>query len=59
MNKGQKLHRFAIMMDKWASPVFIEAYSALNAVKKAEQLFPVCDCSCGEKANVTDVKYLR
>lgn len=55
----KKLHRFAVTLDKWASPVFIDAYTIENATKRAIQLFPVCDCGCKEPTEITKVVRLR
>jgi hypothetical protein len=46
-------------MDKWASPLFINAYKVENARKRALELFPVCDCGCKEATNVIKVEQLR
>jgi hypothetical protein len=55
----KKLSHYMIMLDKWASPTFIDAYSIENAIKRVKQLFPYCDCGCGEVSNVISVKKLR
>jgi len=55
----KKLHRYAITFDKWTDPVFIDAYTAINAIKRAQRLFPVCDCGCGLNTNVTIVECLK
>jgi len=52
----KKLNRYIITFDNWTSPIFINAYTTVNAVKKAYKLFPVCDCNCGE---ATEIKELR
>lgn len=55
----KKLHRYTVMFENWASPIFINAYTVQNAIKRAEQLFPVCDCGCGEKTVIKQVGQLR
>lgn len=55
----KKLHRYAVMFENWASPVFINAYTLHNAIKRAEKLFPVCDCGCGEETTLKEVRQLQ
>lgn len=55
----KKLHRYTIMFENWASPIFINAYTIENAIKRAYELFPVCDCSCGEATRIVKVECKR
>lgn len=54
-----KLHRYLIMFDNWASPIFINAYKLENAINRAHKLFPVCNCGCGESTTIKEVRCLR
>ncbi len=56
MKLGDKLKRYAITFDNWASPIFINALNEINAVKRAYYLFPNCDCSCGEKTTIKKIE---
>lgn len=54
----KKLQRYLVKLDKWTSPIFIDAYTIENATKRAVYLFPHCDCGCGEKSFVTKIERL-
>lgn len=54
-----KLHKYLVTLDKWASPVHINAYNINNAIKRALELFPNCDCGCGEKSNAIKAEQIR
>lgn len=51
----KKLNRYTVTFDNWTSPIFINAYKIENAIKRAYQLFPNCDCGCGEATTITKV----
>lgn len=58
MKTGGKLKRYMVTFDNWASPIFINALNELNAIKRAYELFPNCDCSCGDKTTIKSVERL-